>query len=71
MSLNPQSLGNGQEQYEYFRGPKRMGLAGVKRCQYDYRHTDGTLFSCVAPSLEAAHKRRNTWLETSKEPRHD
>ena len=31
--------------------------------QYDYRHTDGELFSCVAPTLENARKRRDSWLK--------
>ena len=52
----------GQEQYEYFYGPKRMGLTGRKRCQYDYRDIDGELFSCVAASLEAARAKRDEWL---------
>lgn len=52
----------GQEQYEYFNTPKRPGKPAQKRCQYDYRHTDGELFSCVAPSLEAARAKRDQWL---------
>ena len=52
----------GQEQYEYFKGLKRPGKPAPKLCQYDYRHTDGELFSCVAPSLEAARARRDEWL---------
>lgn len=74
MSLNPKSLGPGQEQHETFTlsaasvGRRR---AGQKRVQYDYRHTDGTLFSCVAPSLEEARARRDAWLESRQEARHD
>lgn len=67
MSLNPQSLSNGQEQYEYFRGSKRPGKPARELCQYDYRHTDGTLFSCVAPSLDEARARRDEWLARRKE----
>ena len=52
----------GQEQYEYFNTPKRLGKPSQKRCQYDYRHTDGELFSCIAPSLVAARERRDQWL---------
>lgn len=65
MSLNPQSLGNGQEQHETYRLSSRMSrrLAGQTRVQYDYRHTDGKLFSCVAPDLDAARKRRDAWLK--------
>lgn len=46
MSLNPQSLGNGQEQHETYRLGSHMSrrLAGQTRVQYDYRHTDGRAF---------------------------
>ena len=30
--------------------------------QYDYRHTDGCLFSTVAPTLEECRTRRDAWL---------
>ncbi|KKB45416.1 hypothetical protein HMPREF1212_05071 [Parabacteroides sp. HGS0025] len=50
----------GQENYERF-------LAGAFRgsfyYQYDYRHTDGELFSTVAQSLETCRERRDKWLE--------
>lgn len=62
MSLNPQAIGNGQEQHEYYRGPKRPGKPALQLCQYDYRHTDGELFSCIAPTLEAARAKRDEWL---------
>ena len=49
----------GTEQYEVlyigFR-PRR------KRYQYDYRHTDGELFSCVAPTLTECRRKRDEWL---------
>lgn len=38
----------GEERHEYFTlslSPRRR----KRLCQYDYRHTDGELFSCVAP----------------------
>lgn len=36
--------------------------------QYDYRHTDGELFSTVAPTLEECRTRRNKWIaEKSKD----
>ncbi len=47
------------EQYEVFYiglHPRR------KRYQYDYRHTDGELFSCVAPTLKECRQRRDEWL---------
>lgn len=50
-----------EELYEYFI------LAFARRtkkqfCQYDYRHEDGELFSCVAPTLEECRHRRDQWL---------
>lgn len=35
---------------------------GTEYYQYDYRHTDGELFSTVAKSLEECRKRRDEWL---------
>lgn len=52
----------GQEQYEYFNTPKRPGKPAQKRFAYDYRHTDGELFSCTAPTLEACRAKRDEWL---------
>lgn len=46
-----------QEQYEYFTA------MGKKRVQYDYRHTNGKLFSCIAKNLEACRARRDAWIE--------
>lgn len=50
----------GTEQYETFYSAHR----GKKVCRvmYDYRHTDGTLFSCVAPTLKECRQRRDEWL---------
>lgn len=42
--LNPKDLKPGQEQYELFKS----GVTRKKLVQYDYRHTTGQLFSCVA-----------------------
>lgn len=51
---------NGQEQHERFsrkiRGKKKMFV------QYDYRHTDGELFSCTKPSLNECKAARDKWL---------
>ena len=47
--------------HEYFTlslSPRRK----KRFCQYDYRHTDGELFSCVAPTLEECRAKRDTWL---------
>ena len=37
--------------------------------QYDYRHIDGELFSCVAPTLAECRNKRNGWLQNKKEKR--
>ena len=31
--------------------------------QYDYRHTDGELFSTVAKTLDECRRRRDGWIE--------
>ena len=31
--------------------------------QYDYRHTDGELFSCVKPTLDECRQKRDEWLK--------
>ncbi len=56
--LNPKNLGAGQEQYEKFRSSIMRKTA----VQYDYRHTDGELFSCVKPTLEACRQAKENWL---------
>jgi len=54
----------GQENYTTFRPAHRPKQTFY---QYDYRHTDGELFSTVAPTLEECCKRRNEWIaEKSK-----
>lgn len=50
----------GQEQYSFFT--RKVGGKSKKYCQYDYRHTDGELFSCVKPSLEACRAARDEWV---------
>ena len=50
----------GTEKYESFQsgyGRERRTLV-----QYDYRHTDGELFSCVKPTLEECRNERDKWL---------
>lgn len=51
----------GQERYEYFMS--RVGRKPKKLVQYDYRHIDGELFSCVASNLEACRLKRDEWLK--------
>lgn len=53
----------GQEQYETFT--RKIGRQTKKYCQYDYRHTDGELFSCVKLTLDACRKERDEWLKGS------
>ena len=50
----------GTEKYERFQsgiGRRRRTLV-----QYDYRHTDGELFSTVAKTLDECRRRRDEWL---------
>ena len=61
--LNPKSLANGQEQHETFKS----SVTRKKAVQYDYRDTDGELFSCVRPTLESCRAARDAWLEKDKE----
>lgn len=57
--LNPKSLANGQEQHETFKS----SVTRKKAVQYDYRHTDGELFSCVKLTLEDCRRARDAWLD--------
>jgi len=47
----------GTERYEAFRCAGRMCY------QYDYRHTDGSLFSCVKGTLDDCRAARDKWLK--------
>jgi hypothetical protein len=51
----------GAEQYEAFN--RKVGRQTKTLYQYDYRHPDGELFSCVKPTLDACRIARDTWLE--------
>lgn len=51
-----------EERYVFFDLLPRIRSKG-RYCQYDYRHTDGTLFSTVAPSLERCRAKRDEWLQ--------
>ena len=50
----------GTEKYEQFQ----IGIGRHKRTlvQYDYRHTDGELFSTVAKTLAECRRRRDGWI---------
>lgn len=56
--LDPKNLANGQEQYEKFRS----NITRKTAAQYDYRHTNGELFSCVKPTLEACRQAKENWI---------
>lgn len=47
----------GQEQFENFT--RKVGRQVKRYVQYDYRHTDGELFSCVRPTLDACRAARD------------
>jgi len=49
----------GKENYTTFIAG---AFRGTENYQYDYRHTDGELFSTVAKTLEECRKRRDEWL---------
>lgn len=50
----------GTEQYEVFY--TGYLTRRKKHYQYDYRHTDGELYSCVADTLKKCRQRRDEWL---------
>lgn len=52
----------GEERHEYFT-PAFARRTKKRFCQYDYRHTDGELFSCVAPTLGECRRKRAEWLQ--------
>jgi hypothetical protein len=57
--LSPQNLAPGCEQHEeFYSSALHRDLV-----QYDYRHTDGVLFSCVKRSLEDCRAARDRWLK--------
>jgi hypothetical protein len=65
--LDPKNVSNGEEQHEYFKSQPHLRRQAKKMyCQYDYRHTNGVLFSCVKPTLEACRQARDEWLNGQK-----
>jgi hypothetical protein len=58
--LNPKNVKPGEEQHETFY--VKVGRKGMRKVQYDYRHTDGELFSTVKSTLEACREARDAWL---------
>jgi hypothetical protein len=63
--LNPKNLTNGQEQHEAFNSRATR----KKAVQYDYRHIDGELFSCVKPTLDACRQARESWISKKEAQR--
>ncbi len=53
----------GQEKYVTFIAG---AFRGTEYFQYDYRHTDGELFSTVAKTLEECRKQRDEWLSKKR-----
>ena len=51
------TIAPGQEQYEKSRYCGRVSI------QYDYRTSDGELFSCCAPTLKACRAKRDKWMQ--------
>lgn len=56
---SPKNLGKGQSQYESYKSP----VARKVVTQYDYRHTDGDLFSCVKKTLAECIEAKDEWLK--------
>lgn len=61
----------GSEQYEHYHSALNCIKRGTKnncncikgtKVQYDYRHTNGKLFSTIANTLEICRKKRDKWL---------
>ena len=52
----------GQEQYETFK--TKIGRNIRTKVAYDYRWTDGELFSCVKSTLDECRTARDLWLES-------
>lgn len=65
--LDPRNISAGQEQFEEFYPRGQKPTEFNKRVQYDYRHTNGKLFSTIAVSLEEARERRDKWILKQKE----
>jgi hypothetical protein len=50
----------GTEQFVEFES--KVGGKRRRYFQYDYRHYDGELFSCVKKTLEACRAARDEWI---------
>mgnify|MGYP000752742363 CR=1 FL=1 len=54
----------GEEKYVKFRSG---AFGGRTFYQYDYRHTDGELFSCVKPTLDECRRLRDEWIKAKED----
>ena len=54
---------NGLENYEFFTS--RLFHCSKTLIQYDYRHTNGKLFSCVKQTIEECRIERDEWLNNN------
>ena len=59
----------GQEQYE--ESWVKHHRFCVKSVQYEYRHTNGNLFSCVAINLYVARQKRDAWVKAQEAMEHE
>ena len=50
----------GTEKYEKYQTTIRRKRTTL--FQYDYRHTDGELYSCVKPTLDECRAARDKWV---------
>lgn len=57
--LNPKNINLGEEQHEYYKDR----ITKKRRCQYDYRDSDGELFSCIKITLEDCRAARDAWRQ--------
>ena len=63
-SLNKNGVSITQTQGEEKFVKCRLGaFRGQIYYQYDYRHTDGELFSTVAKTLDECRRQRDKWIE--------
>lgn len=53
----------GTEKYEKFSFSHKPRKTHI---QYDYRDTDGTLFSIIRPTLGECRNKRDEWLQAKK-----
>lgn len=60
MTINGVSTCTAGEKYDKFQ--LKIGRKVRTMYQYDYRHTDGELFSCVKPTLDECRRLRDEWL---------